>query len=988
MANIIEIRKNKLTTPPTTKKYLKESTELEFVVAFETDDDEEPPPLYTFEINKQTICLTTIDNYTLLSAPTYFVRYSDVNDISYNSTSASYNTCTITPKKFETFLKNIIKKALNALNKVKTIGCNLKSGTCANELFLKTNYKGIQRDTTIVSKKPDQEKLLNYWNSTAFPDKNNIIKPNINLIMRYWRQEQPSVSGASTNYKYFLDFGYIYIKSTASLKKSLMTDAMQKIINNKLAPVPPYVAPSCVKELVTLPLPSQLVANIGNAVLEIYTTNLNNTTINSTELAKLRGKPYTLLESGKINTYLNVFLSMLDKPHDIIGKRVTTANQELLMTNVIIPNIENYMEYLNNIDDQIIKNFIIFVKTMLKSFEKPSKNYKVISYENAILYLICKHYSTPPYSSTTSINFDLKSLDQQAPPAPTNNNIVINPDIMNLTTEINNIANQYNNKKIRQYFSVPEVIDHGHVYDIDSNTIIEFPENYKEIQLPFNTANPSSKYITIHSYSTTTNEDLTNPKLYYNIYVWFTKTDTSVPVVPAVPFCLIKYKIPFDKAPDCATVYSSYCANILTSNKFNEIKNLLDAAINSLSLTDDVKMIETIKCLILDQIFNAKSLQDDQNQLQVNQLQTSAPVPDPVPPGTHPTQFIGLCTDLASAANGINYYMSQPNRNQNSIVAYYYKTKKIWANKSQIYFYFEGPPANKAAAKDIYNIIVTASTSGGGGDKRKRDEKGREDDFKMATIGNYKRTQDEEGTEYEQTYIEKDSNMNTDTNENYYNIDTGGEDNDTEFIETQYNIMYDILYEKISEDNISKNNNLKLNVPDNNSKYNFDVLFKCNEKGHYKFEIFSNNFIHYVILLFEQELKKEKLILPLNEFIKRVVEYLLNSDTTISPDNAFGENRSIEGQIELSNKLDIKYLEVKQKYIEIFNNQQDSNYSDVHQNKFYKRDDGNRGTGILVHGGSKSNKKRTNKKRTNKKRTNKKKIKRTIRKTKKHINKI
>jgi hypothetical protein len=770
-----------------------------------------------------------------------------------------------------------------------------------------------------------------------------------------------------------------------------MTDAMQKTINDKLISVP-----SCVKELVTLPLPSPpyFVTNIGQAVLEIYTTNSNNI-INSTKLTELKiNKPYTLLKAGEIHTYLNVFLSMLDKPHDIIGNRVTRANQELLMTNVIIPNLENYMEYLMNINHEIIKNFIIFVKTMLNSFKKPSKNYKVISYENAILYLICKHYSTPPnYSSITTASFDLKPLDQKAPPPPPNNNIVINPDIMNLTTEINNIANQYSNKKIRQYFSVPEVIDHGHVYDIDINTIIEFPENYKEIQLPFDTTNPSSNYITIHSYSTTTNEqDLTNPKLYYNIYVWFTKTDTTT----TDPFCLIKYKIPFDKAPDCATVYSSYCSNILTptSNKFNEIKTLLDDAINLLSLSN-AQMKKTIKCLILDQIFNAKSLQDDQNQLQVNQLQTSSPVP--VPLGSNPpTQFIGLCTDLASAANGINYYMSQTIRNQNSIVAYYYKTKKIWANKSQIYFYFEGPPANKAAAKDIYNI-VTASTSGGNNDKRKRDEEGKEDVSNIVTNtnGTYKRPRYND-TEYEQTYIEEDSNMNTDTNENYYNIDTNKENNDTEFIETQYNIMYDILYEKISGDNILKNNplrDLKSNVPDNNSEDIFNVLFTDNEKGHYMFEIFSNNFIYVVIELLKKHLENYELIQqlpklhPFNEFIKWVVNNFLNSDTIISPDNAFGEDRSIEGQIKLSNDLDAQYFEVKNKYIVMFNNQQDPNNSDNQPNKFYKHDDSDRGTGTLVHAGSKSNKKKTNKKRTNKKRakkrTNKKKIKRTIRKTKK-----
>jgi hypothetical protein len=73
-----------------------------------------------------------------------------------------------------------------------------------------------------------------------------------------------------------------------------------------------------------------------------------------------------------------------------------------------------------------------------------------------------------------------------------------------------------------------------------------------------------------------------------------------------------------------------------------------------------------------------------------------------------PTQFLGLCCDLTSAANGFNYYMSQQAavRNQNSIVGYYHSNKKIWVtNGNEIKIQINANTPAKTASKNILDIL-------------------------------------------------------------------------------------------------------------------------------------------------------------------------------------------------------------------------------------------------------------------------------------------
>ena len=951
--------------------------ELSFVVAFETDDDEEPPPLYTFQIKKSIVCLTTIDSYKLLNKPTYFIRFSNVGDILHDN-NADDNICTFGNNKFQAFIESIIiNKALKILNKLKTTGCDLtKNTTCYNDLFLKIK-KTYPTDMLLFPGKKIPEKLrfLNYWKSAAsVNEKEYIINSNVNLIMRYFR---------NTDDTYSLDFGYAYVKSVAPTKKSLVTPNMEKIINTKLNDD----TPSCVKDLFTInnsSNPPDLSINIGHAVIEIYTNNLVPHLLpEASKLADLKKKPYTLLAKDNVHTYLNIFLSMLDKPHDIIGARVSKANQSKLLNEIIIPNIRQYINYINNLvsisDKPIIKNFVTFIEIMLLSFEKIklSKNFITeISYENAILYLICKYYSTSgeglqilPISmpqiqaGITSQTFELNNLV----PTPTPNNIVINPDIMNLTQEIKAKVNQEDkiNKQFRHYFSAPEVIDHGHVYDISNDTIIEFPENYKEIQLLLN----ATEYLAIHSYSTTTNEPLLvgeGANLYYNIYVWFTKNTTTTPSSTQL-FLLTKYKIPFNHAPDCSKVYEDYCNNLLTSPKKTNLDNLINNAINTIYTTPptDTLITQTIKHLILDQIFNAKSLQDDQNQLQVNQLQTSIALPSSVSKDNIPTQFIGLCTDLASAANGINYYMSNPNRNPNSMVAYYHRVKKIWANNNRIFMDNSKSKANKMAAKDIYQIVSEKSAKKGGTKRKEIEEYEQNKKIKNDNYDAY--------PEYTETsLINKtsfiDKNLTDEEREENEATDPG-------FIQTEYNIMYDILYDQ--QDSKYKE-----------QKYDFEKLFEPITTGnhHHYFEIFSNDFMtvfnnkfKQIIDLYDKDKDWDQL-LSAPDMINALANNLL-SDKNIffAPDNAFGVDRSIDGQIELSNMLDSDYFTLVKIY-----NQKLPGLQVESENKL----ETSTSSPVTVYGGSKTRKEtnkqkknKTNKKKNNK--TNKKRVNRIFRKTKK-----
>jgi hypothetical protein len=785
------------------------------------------------------------------------------------------NYVTVTNNKTINFadsdMVNNIKNALETLDNYITQKKTFKNTDIDNwkKIFFNKDELYTQRSKVTYQ---------NYYNQNMTKSATDPkISPNVNLVMSYYYNPY-------TLNNYGISFSYV-IAPVKTQKKTLLTQEMINIISDKLN------ISTCVKGLFesfgNLPNENKFVLILDNLVYNQAVIEIYNNPILSDKLTQLKSKPYTLLASNSLNTYLNILISMLDKPHDIIGKRVPEEIQKYMLNNVIAPNIEKYIKYLGKIlgsvsgsADKIneFNNFIEFVKQMVFTFTNNASKHvnSETSYENAIMLFVCKILESS--NITTGNNFLTELNNKFKINELTSNNIVINPDIMYLTTDITDRVNQPNpNSKIRRYFSSPEVIDHGHVYEINNNTNIQFPENYKEIQLKDVVNNGT--YFTIHSYSETTNytgtDGVTN--LYYNVYVWFTQSTE-----PTLPKCLIKYSIPFMKAPDCAGVYSGYKNNI----DYDKVKPIFtNIANNFTGLSPEMK--ELIPFLMLDQFYNAKSLQDDQNQLQVNQITTIAPVP-PTTSNSVPTQFLGLCCDLTSAANGFNYYMSRQlisdSQNTDSIVGYYHSNKKIWiTNKNLIKF--EINTAKKDASKDIFNVLINILTT-------------------TAHIGGVKRFA-EVDYNYSTKKIRQD-NVNIENNTEtyiYYNTMENWV-NDNHKIEeygqyVYYNTMADWLY-----------------ADDNFKKYDLNLLFKqveyeVNNKKYLSsncfFDIFSNDFVKKMIEMLEIYSKQPNIQTSnLNDIIGKCAIYILTK-FKLTPDNIVTPDE----QIKISNNLDTAYFQIK-----------------------------------------------------------------------------
>jgi len=669
------------------------------------------------------------------------------------------------------------------------------------------------------------------------------------------------------------------------------------------------------------------------------------------KLANLQNKPRTLLTHDSLNTYLNILIAMLDKPHDILTDRVPEEVQQFMMT-IISTNIEKYINYLdeivstnlittingagattfdiNNKKDKF-KNLIKFVRLMMPKFKNynPSKNVNThVLYENAIMLLVKDILTEVQPLVNPSFVVDLNAKFQTPPSGGMdvigNDNVVINPDVMYLTTDITSRVNQNQTgtNKIRKYFSAPEVIDHGHIYNIDQNTNIQFPENYKEIQLRdhINITN----YVTIHSYSETTQVDSDNI-LHYNVYVWFTVNEDPVPK------CIIKYKTPFLHAPDCARVYAGY-KNFILNNIFNIFVPIVNA--NFTTLSDSMRHL--IPYLMLDQFYNAKSLQDDQNQLQVNQRTTIPPsIPPPIPPDNIPTQFLGLCCDLTSAANGFNYYMSKEAavRNQNSIVGYYHSNKKIWVtDRNEIKIQIINAPA-KLASIDIFTILLqwingatpivahggappqpTSYLENKGGEKRKfTGEEGSMDESSD--------TDEDPNTRKRKITISKQNKAEA----NKITLDYYCDQKEWEYDYTKteeygqyvyYNTMADQLY-----------------LDGNFEKYKDHLLTKVRYyiegqgqgipciSSNCMFDIFSIDFVDKTIAMLNNS--KHLIVKMIKKNDDKILEKIIGqcaiyilTKIELKPDNIYPPNE----QIKMSNKLDEQYNQVKSDINSFINN--------------------------------------------------------------------
>ena len=923
-----------------------------YVIQFETEDmtDDAVMPKYKSTLsdnsgNSYIIWLSSLDDYTCPAGNSYFkqIKTTETTDKSLEILSVDNETCNI-PE----ILHNFIIKALNLLDEYKTIGYNKLN----HDLFtIITPPIGNIKETRIVktvssNSATDEGYYTKYWGQAVGVYKNTKDRIKIGngvfLIMDY---------NSNT-----IDFGYTWTKHKQQ-KQSRMTTDIENIIYTKLDDTDNNSVQNLFNNNANLPDSSKYYisntssksksskgkskstkinndgANNG-AYIEIFNTEteikINDLNFNTTQYNLLKNKPHTLLKHKIGSTFINILISILDKPHDIIGSRVSSTAQNEIMNKVIIPNLNNYIEYMTVIKEYYLSDipskkdkittFINFVKIMLESFNNtsPSKTFSSeLSYENAILYLVCK-YHNDNFFPKTEFNLTFKSIGGIID-ADDKNSIIINPDIMNLTKEIKTVLNtDTTNAGARIYFSTPEVIDHGHVYpNINNETRIEFPENYKEIQLPIinidkDKVHPQSvdSCFVIHSYSTTNKRNEKDEyesdeyKLNYIVYVWFTiLTITSSD--ESSPLCVIKYTVPFRNAPDCAKVYEGY-HNII--GNLTSIKTKITESINKIEKLTKYgeKMKNVLISIVLDQFFNSKSLQDDQNQLQVNQLST---IPPPElstisPDITKPTTFIGLCTDLASAANGINYYFSrtESDRNQSSIVAYYSKLKKnakcIWAQSNTIHFLSE-KKINIQIANNILDIILKKDKKDIPVASKKKKTESKNKKASKKKKGGVLTLQDNKVQLSNRTLKKKSStgntrkvkkNLHTKRERNkLFDVHRNDDSINDNYQITTYNTMFDIFY-------IYGNRSY-------NKKTDFDYLFKrYKDTRHFNFTIYSNHFI----TIFLDNLEIIKLI---NETtIYDIADKLLKDQLEpFYPNNLYGTDRSIDGQINLSNDLYKRY---------------------------------------------------------------------------------
>ena len=993
-ANYNNMSKNDRTQNTKNKNtYYKDISKIEFCIEIVNPDD---PVTYDYilSINNDTTKLGFI-NLQMYNPtkPIPFLKYENINQ---NSIQVNTENKTIKINNGaigDTDIVNNIKNALEALDTC-IIQKKAFESINADELkmiFFNKNDKDLYRLPNTSSRLNPTRNGYYLQNMTKSA---SILKisPNVNLVISY--------SYDSINKKdYNISFSYV-VAPVKTQKKTLLTEEMVDVISDKLNNNKLYVDGlfgTMSPFTTTPPTPTEYIFipgtfNFNESYISIYDFNSSGAISEnfSSKLTKLQDKPHTLLKYDSLNTYLNILISMLDKPHDIIGKRVPEEIQTYMLNTVVTPNIKAYITYLKTILESVagsqdkiteFNKFIEFVNHMVFTFTNNATKYvnSEVTYENAIMLFVCKILETKTSLDSLDTNIKttkndlLQDLNVKFPIANlTTNDIVINPDIMYLTKDITERVNQKDNPDFRKYFSAPEVIDHGHVYNINANTNIQFPENYKQIQLK---DGATDNYFTIHSYSETTNEpagtSFTN-LLYYNVYVWFS-TQANIPK------CLIKYKTPFMNAPDCAGVYAGY----KTIDAYKQVNKIFtDIAKQFTDLSKDMQNL--IPYLMLDQFYNAKSLQDDQNQLQVNQITTISPLPSSITINAEslPTQFLGLCCDLTSAANGFNYYMSrQPGqRNLDSIVGYYHSAKKIWITEgNKIKFQIITAP-QKSASKDIFSVLninnILSNSTGGGGNNIRDTNKRKFDNNPV---------------------VKKD-----------------WEDDDTKIEEygqyVYYNTMADWLYQD-----------------DNFNKYDLNVLFRqvkyeVNRKEYLSsncfFDIFSNDFVDKMIKMLkiyptQPNIQKQ----DVNKIIQKCAIYILTK-FKLTPDNIVPPNE----QINLSNDLDTKYFEIinaminnpKENDVARGNNEVEVDYSsdasvdshygspvgvdfpfsqDGYESNFSEDESPlkkKRTGGFFKKRTNKkrtirkrTNKKRTIRKRTNKKKTIKKKIKRTIYKTRK-----
>ena len=506
------------------------------------------------------------------------------------------------------------------------------------------------------------------------------------------------------NTKCNITFYYFLGIKTNSFKAKKISDAKIEYLEQEWV----SVNNRAVKNVVTInqppPVPVStfnLTQNEPHANFKVY--NPGDFKIDTKKFNQLLNKPYIHLHHDKLSTYLNVLLSMLDKPHDIIGSRVPCTAQKKCAERASA-HLKMYIDYLDSklkeFDDndkrQSITSLINFIKTsyLPKSKSKPLIN--GYNYENILLYSVCQFYKEH-HEETCDTWKSLEDLDYID-----KDKCTINLDLLYITTDQKN-AIQINNK-----FSGNELIDSAHhtelihpedhIFEEKSMppTIIEFPENLKIIEIECD-----SYILTVHSYTTyETKKKQNDEEMYVVINVWFNIHNKNNTKTDQPNGHLIRYEIPIRNAPGCAQVYQMYHINYLN---LNDLGNTFFKWLNN---NCPSKCIDFFLAIMMDQLFNAKSCQDDQNQLQVGQKGTNYEINLNNNNSKDETDiYIGMGGDLLSAANAINYYFALKengfNINSKSIVGYL-KKNIMWASDDKLCFSLK---EDYNAAQDVFGVI-------------------------------------------------------------------------------------------------------------------------------------------------------------------------------------------------------------------------------------------------------------------------------------------
>ena len=382
-------------------------------------------------------------------------------------------------------------------------------------------------------------------------------------------------------------------------------------------------------------------------------------------------KTTTYTELNGDASIIDRYLSICDKYHDIMTvdnksttlidicsnylNKIMTLYSNKMIGMITDANLRKFIDdimnkYLTNNNKSSFNKFeplmVRFVLNWYKS-KIPSETIQLkmgdtstdIGGKKLVKYLLDKDETLNP----SFINSD----DNLPKIADDTNHYVFNFDIMQPTSKIKSCYNNQDGSSTRKYLNSPEVIDGGHQYafpDTTDKIKIEFPKNYKVSHFPLDSATTPTTTFDIHSFSQTKR---VGGEVYYIITIYFSITNTFPPLPQYLDFSVIHY-INIINAPSKNEIYDE----LNTTANTTQIKKMLTIIHSKLtaSLTLNEENRNNIKIAILDCILHGKSTQDEQNMLQVNERSVN----DNGPPTNKPTNFIGICFDFMSTANGIN----------------------------------------------------------------------------------------------------------------------------------------------------------------------------------------------------------------------------------------------------------------------------------------------------------------------------------------------